>query len=340
MARTRKKKPGTKKTPARRRFSLTRNLKRGLFVVALLCAAALVAGLVAYVMLSPPPPAVAPSLPKVPSPLARPTVPPPATVPTAPETVAVPAYEVFPKEEMPPIKAIAPPKPPHAPRTHGPRVTIIIDDIGYVKPVAERFIDFHLPLTLAVFPFSPHGRQIAEKARQKGLDVMLHLPMEPNEYPAVDPGQGALLTRMTPDQIIETLRANLDQIEGIKGVNNHMGSRLTADADKMNQVFTVLKQQGLYFVDSRTTAASITYQAARLLQVPYAHRDVFLDNVQTHEAVRRQVNLLVETARKKGEAVGIGHPYPVTYEVLREMLPELTEKVRLVTASEAVRILQ
>jgi hypothetical protein len=334
------KRSGAKRAALKKRFSLSRNLKKGLVVLTILSLIAAVAGLTAYWMVAPPPPRPAKPVAAIPVP---PIPPVQVPVPAATAPASPPAYEVFPPDDKPPAKIspfkVPPATRPPLPTTGSPRVTIIIDDIGFSRPAAERFIDLGAPLTLAVLPFSPHGRRMAERAREKGLDVMLHLPMEPDEYPAIDPGPGALLTRMSPDQIIAQVRVNLDQLDAVKGINNHMGSRFTADADKMNQVFSVLKQQDLFFIDSRTTAATVAHQAARLLQVPYAQRDVFLDNVQTHEAVRRQMALLVETAKHRGEAIGIGHPYPVTYEVLREMLPELKQTVTLVTASEAVRIL-
>ena len=165
---------------------------------------------------------------------------------------------------------------------------------------------------------------------------MLHLPMEPNEYPMADPGPGALLSSMTPDERIAQLKADLGAVPYIKGVNNHMGSKMTTLSDEMNQIFTVLKKRGLYFIDSRTTAATMSRSSARLFKVPFAERDVFLDHVQTREAVRRQIEHLINIAEINGRAVGIGHPHEVTYEVLKEMLPRLKDRVELVPASEIV----
>ena len=166
---------------------------------------------------------------------------------------------------------------------------------------------------------------------------MLHLPMEPREYPAVNPGKGALLTSMSPDELIFQLNRNIDAVPHLKGVNNHMGSKLTAESNQIYQIFSVLKKRNLYFIDSRTTDRSICRPSARLFNIPFAQRDIFLDNEQKPEAVRRQIRELVLIAGSHGEAIGIGHPYSVTCQVLKEVLPELKNKVELVPASALVR---
>lgn len=165
---------------------------------------------------------------------------------------------------------------------------------------------------------------------------MLHLPMEPVEYPDVNPGPGTLLTSMTPDQLTRQLEKDLDAVPFIKGVNNHMGSKMTAESSQMYQIFSILKKRGLYFVDSRTTAETICKPSARLFQIPFAQRDVFLDHLVKVEFIRKQLKELVQIAQRNGYAVGIGHPHSLTYQVLREMLPDLQKKIRLVPASEIV----
>ena len=160
--------------------------------------------------------------------------------------------------------------------------------------------------------------------------------MEPDEYPEVSPGPGALLTSMSPDQLISQLNKALADLPFIKGVNNHMGSKMTGIDTQMYQIFSVLKKRDLYFVDSRTTAKTLCKPSARLLKVSFAERDVFLDHVQDPAYIREQINKLVKHAGKYGEAVAIIHPYPETYQVLREMLPYLKKKVNLVPASAIV----
>ncbi len=164
--------------------------------------------------------------------------------------------------------------------------------------------------------------------------------MEPLEYPAIQPGPGALLSSMTPDQLLEEVERNLKAVPYVRGVNNHMGSRLTADPDRMNQVFSALRRHGLFFVDSRTTDDSACSSAARLFQVPFGRRDVFLDHRPEPEFIRRQLASLVRLARRQGEAIAIAHPHPATYEVLRGELPRLQAEIEFVPVSHLVRLIQ
>lgn len=250
--------------------------------------------------------------------------------------IHIPRFEIFPTSEIPHHKPMVKPLPP--PRRQLPKVAIIIDDLGYDRAMANNFIGLKAALTFSVLPFSRFQKNIALEANKKGFDIMLHLPMEPVEYPKIDPGPGALLTTMSPDTLIQQLNRHLDRIPFVKGVNNHMGSRLTADADRMNQIFSVLKQRGLFFIDSRTTADTRSIQAARLFKVPFAQRDVFLDHVQDKMHIQKQFEKLIHFARLHGEAVGIGHPYPETYNVLKALLPDLKKRVLLVPASQIVNV--
>jgi len=245
-----------------------------------------------------------------------------------------PAYEIYPPE------AVTPPKPPPvtaAPKTR-PEIAIIIDDLGYDRQMANKFIALNAVLTISVLPDSPFLKPIVAAANQQGCEILLHLPMEPDEYPNVRPGPGALLMSMSPDELIAQLDHNLDQVPHLKGVNNHMGSRMTKDPPKIRQVFTVLKKRGLFFVDSRTTAETLCEPSARLLQVPFAERDVFIDHSTDPEFIRRQLKRLVQRAKRQGFAIGIGHPHLITYQMLQEALPELEKEVDLVPVSRIVRI--
>jgi polysaccharide deacetylase 2 family uncharacterized protein YibQ len=256
-----------------------------------------------------------------------------------------PAYEVFPEKppaskngESETLHAALPPTPPELqPGRKLPRVAIIIDDLGYDRSLAEKLIGLNAPFTLAILPHSPHQDAIARLAQARGLELMLHLPMEPMEYPDVNSGLGTLHTRMGPDELLRVLEEDLAAVPHIKGVNNHMGSRLTASSEQMYQVFSVLKKRGLYFVDSRTTDESICKPSARLFQLPFAQRDVFIDHQQDPAFIRRQIRELIRIAYRKGEAVGIAHPHQATYTILKEELPALRQKVEIVPASALVR---
>ena len=256
------------------------------------------------------------------------------SVPATQQTIAKsPTFEIYPSKKIPSVKKQVKST---TPAKHRPLVAIIIDDLGYDEKIAIKFSNLNAVLTFSILPHSPFQKTIAHLSREKGFDIMLHLPMEPVEYPDVNPGPGTLLTSMTPDQLTRQLENDLDAVPFIKGVNNHMGSKMTAASSQMYQIFTILKKRGLYFVDSRTTVDTLCKPSARLFQIPFAQRDVFLDHVATVEFIRKQLNELVRIAQRNGYAVGIGHPHSLTYQVLREMLPELQKKVRLVPASEIV----
>jgi uncharacterized protein len=258
-----------------------------------------------------------------------------------PSATRKPVFEIYPKDIKPPRKPLAKkdipraiPKPELRPLKKLPSVAIIIDDLGYDKNMAEKFAQLDAALTFSILPYSPFQKKISGLARSRDLEVMLHLPMEPVEYPEVNPGPGTLLTSMTPDELIRQLEQNIAAVPDAKGVNNHMGSKLTTESTQMYQIFSVLKQRGLFFVDSRTTADSICEPSARLFQVPFAQRDVFIDHYQTPGFIRKQIKELIRIAELKGEAVGIMHPHTTTLRILQEMLPDLKKHVQLVPVSK------
>ncbi len=224
------------------------------------------------------------------------------------------------------------------PGVHTPQIAIIIDDIGYARQLALDLYEVDSDITFSILPFSPYGKKIAGKLGPAGAELMLHLPMEPTEYPRVKPGPGALLSSMSPDLLLKQLRKDLDAIPGVIGVNNHMGSKLTAQADKMNQIFTVLKQKNLFFIDSRTSPNSKGEASARLFMLRFSQRDIFLDNFQNVEYITGQFQKLIKAAHKHGTAIGIGHPYQATLDTLKIELPKLKGKIQVVRASRLVAI--
>jgi polysaccharide deacetylase 2 family uncharacterized protein YibQ len=229
---------------------------------------------------------------------------------------------------------------PDKPITNGIPVAIIIDDIGYDRKMAEGFLELDVPLTFSVLPQGTFNHSIINQALKKDVEIMLHLPMEPGNYPSVNPGPGALLSTMNPDELLAQLNANLDRVPNVKGVNNHMGSKLTASSEQMRQIFTILKKRGLFFVDSRTSADTLCRPSAELLRLSFAERDVFIDHEQTPEFVKKQLKLLIKRANRQGYAIGIAHPHPVTLEVLKEMLPDLKKAVFFTHASKVVAFQQ
>lgn len=248
---------------------------------------------------------------------------------------AAPVYEVFPRNGAPAPKPVMPL--PQLPGNRPPMVAIIIDDIGYDRNIAEQLMALDVPLTFSFLPYGPFSRTILSQARTRGFEIMLHLPMEPDEYPQVDPGPGALLSGMAPDQLIAQLGKDIDRFKGIRGVNNHMGSRMSASPEQMRQIFSILKKRGLYYVDSRTTAETVAQRSAQLFHLPFAERDIFIDHLDDAAFIRSQLNRLIKRAQRQGYAIGIAHPHETSLRVLRQMLPRLKEKVALVPASMVVQ---
>jgi polysaccharide deacetylase 2 family uncharacterized protein YibQ len=207
----------------------------------------------------------------------------------------------------------------------GNRVAFVIDDLGRDVAEARAFLDLELPVTPAVIPHLAHSLDVAHLARERGREFLLHMPMEPQGYPKIDPGRGALLQNMSEAEVRLALDEALSSMPGAAGVNNHMGSRLTELRQPMGWVMEELKSQTLFFLDSSTSGKSIAADVARSAGLGWAKRDVFLDNEQSVEAVERQIELVLRKAEKSGSAIAIGHPYRTTLEALRIWAPKLRE---------------
>lgn len=250
--------------------------------------------------------------------------------------IPTPQFEIYPQKDIPRPK---PEKVPAlAPDSGLPRVAIILDDIGYDREIVSKFLSLDLPLTLSMLPKSPYKNSILAEAQKHDIEFMLHQPMEPFEYPRANPGPGALLSSMSPDELLQQFINNLDEMPFVSGVNNHMGSKMTADAAQMRQLFTVMKQRNLYFIDSRTTEKTICRRSANLLQLPFGERDIFIDHFQENDFIEKQLHKLVRIAEKYGVAIGIAHPYRRTYKILRDMMADMQKKVQFVPASEVAHV--
>ncbi len=225
---------------------------------------------------------------------------------------AIPQKAVTEIADIPPVSSL-------------PRLAIIIDDIGFNENYID-LISISVPLTLAVIPHTKYAAPAAEAGTAAGLEVMLHLPMEPKGYPETDPGKWALLTNMQEEEILRNLNMNFKILPGIKGVNNHMGSSFTEYAEGMKVVLKEVKKRGLFFVDSRTSYHSKAFSIARDMGIKSAERSVFIDNVQTKEAISLQIAEAVKVAKEKGEAIAIGHPSKATISTLAEIAPYLHDE--------------
>ncbi len=225
--------------------------------------------------------------------------------------------------------------PPEIPR---PEIAIIIDDFGHSEEVAQKIYKIPAPITLAILPYLPYSCQIARSATAKGYEVMLHLPMEPLD-PMNNPGKGAIYTKMSQEEIVYQTRENIINLPPvIKGVNNHMGSRATADERVMKAMLQELKKHNLYYIDSVTFKDTLGFTIARELGVRTARRDIFLDNEKDADYIRAQIEKLMARALKDKKAIGIGHAHSLTVEVIKEMIPEIEKKgIKLVFASKIAK---
>ncbi|MBU1247447.1 MAG: divergent polysaccharide deacetylase family protein, partial [Proteobacteria bacterium] len=198
------------------------------------------------------------------------------------------------------------------------RMSIVIDDMGEDLRLAQGLAETGLKLTFAVWPASSEKDRIRELAHRHGLDLMVHLPMQPLGYPDMDPGPGALFVTMTPQEIETTIKWNLDQIPEAVGVNNHMGSLFTADLQGMTSALTAISRRGLFFLDSRTIGKSSGHAAALATRTPFYSRDVFIDNEKNIAYIIGQLRKAEAMARRRGSAIAIGHPHPETLAALRQ----------------------
>lgn len=220
-----------------------------------------------------------------------------------------------------------------------PRVAIVIDDFGYSESkTVLGFLSLDAPLSISVLPGCPYTRRLAEEAHAAGKEVLVHLPMEPEGYPDVNPGDGALMLDQSREEIVRLVRAAVDDVPYAAGANNHMGSAFTKDRVRMRAVMGVLKERGLFFVDSMTTPQSTGYAEARREGVPSVRNNMFIDSRLDELGrvdVLSQLRELEAVARKRGAAVGIGHPKPETLRVLSSAVREMSDRgVEFVFVSE------
>ena len=225
-----------------------------------------------------------------------------------------------------------PRQPPAAPV---PKIAIVIDDLGHNRAAAERAIALDRAVTLAFLPDAEAAAALAAEARAAGHEVLLHMPMEPIAG-AADPGPNALRVGLVPAEVRRRLGWALSRVPGAIGLNNHMGSKFTADGAGMALVLVEAKERGLLFLDSRTTADSVGFSAAARIGLRRAARDVFLDNEVSTEAVAAQLAETERIATAQGSAIAIGHPHPATLAVLESWLPGLANRGFLATPITAV----
>ena len=217
-------------------------------------------------------------------------------------------------------------------------IAVVIDDMGVNVRRTRDIISLEAPLTSSFLTYGPHLEQQIEAARAAGHEIMAHVPMQPHKdlYTAPD----GLTVDMTDEELTKNFEIMLTKFEGVKGVNNHMGSKFTENRQKMSDIMEILHKHGLFFLDSKTTPKSVGKSTAAQYDVDYAHRHVFLDNNNDKSYILQQLKITERIAQKNGYAVAIGHPKSQTYNALKEWLPTVSDKgLKIVHMSEIVKVL-
>lgn len=271
-------------------------------------------------------------------------------------SLTAPAEEIALEAQRPQRRApVVPPRPPSvqpgygmpapraplpatAPTPSAPQIAILIDDVGLDKPRSRALMALPGPMTFAFMPYADDLSAQVALARRGGHEIMLHMPMEPNAA-GEDPGPRALYTAASPREVLADIEWMLGRLNGYVGVNNHMGSRFTAQPAGMRLVLDALKARGLFFVDSRTTKETVGYRLAQEIGVPTAERDIFIDDDPDPGVIRRWLRETEKLAKRRGYAMAIGHPRRNTVAALEDWVPGLARRgFRLVTVSRIVEI--
>lgn len=270
---------------------------------------------------------------------AAPTETPVAAAATAtPEETATAAPTSTPAETPTASPSTAPTSSPvRAGNPNAPKLALIIDDCGQWLSTERGFIALPVPLTLSVLPHVHGSATISQEAKDAGKGVMLHLPME--TLSGMNPGPGKVTTEMTDAQIVAQVEDDLAQVPLANGVNNHEGSKASADSRVMNDVIGVLAKRGdLFFIDSKTNAASVGEQVASADGVKTAARDVFLDNKEDVEYSEAQLRDAEAIAKRTGSAIAIGHPKETTLEAVKALIPQFqADGIQFVLAQDLTR---
>jgi len=217
-------------------------------------------------------------------------------------------------------------------------VAVIVDDLGARRDVFDPLRDIHRPLTVAILPGLPLSEWTAREAAQAGMEVILDLPMEPYRFPEVDPGPGALLMAMGPQELQAQVGAHLASVPGAVGVTNHMGSRMTEDRTRMRTVLEVLAGRRLFLVDGLASNLSVAYDEAKALGLRAGRRQIAVDHAAGEAGDRVKWDEVTWWAERRGEVIVIAHGHPLTARLLREYVPRWEARgIRLVPVSQLAR---
>lgn len=216
-------------------------------------------------------------------------------------------------------------------------LVIMIDDIGESVEAAQALIDLDFPVTLSIWPQAENAWRCGEMGHNKGLEIMIHQPMEPMAYPRFKPGPGAIFISMSPEEITAQVRENIRMVPHAVGLNNHMGSRFTQNKEGLEAVLEAVEGENLFIVDSLTHGRSIFYDLAREKGFPTQRRDIFLDVTGDKHAILHQLRKSERLAREKGYAIAIGHPLPETLQALKEWEKTRNKNIKMVRVQDLLK---
>lgn len=216
------------------------------------------------------------------------------------------------------------------------KAVIIIDDIGYKKDELSELLSLGIPLTYSILPYERYSSFHAKELKKLNQEYFLHQPMEPEEYPEINPGKAAILLSMSENEIKKRVLKNLDNVEGAKGVNNHMGSAFTQNREKMKIFLEIVKQKEIIFVDSYTSSATVGYKTAVSMNIPALKNEVFIDGEDDIEYILKQLRFLKILIKKYGSGIAIGHINRKNLvKALAEIIPEYQkENITFLTVSQ------
>lgn len=224
-------------------------------------------------------------------------------------------------------------EPPQEITESKPKISIVIDDLGDNSIIARKMLSLPATMTAAILPQTPHAKFISQYADNNGHDVIMHLPMEAFSRPDLL-GPGALMSDMDKDTLLSQFAENISSIPNLIGFNNHMGSLLTEDREKMSWLMERAKRNSFFFLDSKTSEGSVAEEMANEVGIPTIGRDIFLDHQSSQVTMQGQFNRLKRIAKRSGQVVVICHPYPETLTFLEENIEDLKEEFLLVGLSE------
>lgn len=246
----------------------------------------------------------------------------PAVLPKA----AAPAVTTPPMKAKP--EKVPEPGPHRAPKAAAPserpsvplgKIALIVDDMGNSEEALDELLGLGEPVTVSILPYSPYARETASRAHEKGLEVLLHLPLESLNGNGSESGtEGLIRSGMSEEEVRSLVGEEIDRIPYVRGVNNHMGSKVTADAAMMREILEPIRERGLFFLDSRTSGKSVAYDVAVGMGIPAVSRQVFLDADGDTDRIRERLLELFRIGRRDGRAVGICHPFKETLRTLKE----------------------